>query len=102
MKKQRQRKEIRQNKNGTLVEVTHGPSQEAKERQQLVRLWKQKLGICAARNATAGVALQMFIKETGGTKPWDVDGMPDLPSGSDQWQKKVRELYPNYFRAAHP
>jgi superfamily II DNA or RNA helicase len=97
MERQRRIGEIRENKNGILVEIPDGaPGGMSIQREGLVRLWRKCLAQAAARDAPVLVAAIIYARETGGRKPDEVDGMPDVPRTNEQWHRKTREMYPGY------
>jgi DNA repair protein RadD len=81
---------------GELVAVG-APADEYRAFEAHQRLWHKCLAIAANRGLTAGVAASMFIRESKGTKPWEVGGLPNVPAEGD-YKKPVAELFPQYAR----
>jgi DNA repair protein RadD len=81
---------------GVLVEVADAQGR-AVEAEKFGRLWHRALAVAAARDLSAGVAANMFQRDTG-KLPWEVGGLPNLPGTKDEWRRPVRDLYPQYVR----
>ncbi len=98
LKQRKKRKPIDEHRNGQLVEIPQEIAiANGLKGEQLRRAWQKFLAIAAARDQTCGAALAMFRRETG-LLPWNIPALPHVPVGSDQWQRKVRDLFPQYYR----
>lgn len=90
----------KENKDGVLVRVTKEdlahptPSQHM----ALVRLWHKCLAVSSARDLTPRHAAIHFRSATGGTAPYEVPGLPNMPATSEAWDRKVRQIFPQYWK----
>lgn len=77
-----------------LVEADRATDRGVYRRDEMERHWMRCLGVAAARNASFGMAAQIYKKKYDG---WPEEGFPCMPD-RNQWKSKVRDVYPNFRR----